>query len=88
MNTNQKYYVWQCPNGALAAATTEQLGNGEAPWAFHGYTYIGTVNASSASEAREAIADEEAGIRASELTSPNSMEFFWMYDKFYTELTT
>jgi len=51
----EKYYVWSCSNGWLAAATSEELGSGESPWAFHGYSYVGHVMAISAADAREQI---------------------------------
>ena len=49
----EKYYVWECPGEWLAAATSEELGSGEKPWAFHGYSYVGSCMAVSAEEARE-----------------------------------
>ena len=48
----EKYYVWSCPSGWLAAATSETLGNGEEPWRFYGYSYVGCCMAASAAEAR------------------------------------
>lgn len=48
----EKYYVWSCPGGQLAAATSETLGNGEEPWRFHGYSYVGCCMAANAAEAR------------------------------------
>ena len=52
MNTD-KYYVWSCPCGALAAGTAETLGDGSPPWAFHGYSYVGSCITTSAEAARE-----------------------------------
>ena len=53
MAQQEKYYVWSCPNGWLAAATDEQLGGGEEPWKFHGYSYVGSCMATSAADARQ-----------------------------------
>ena len=53
----EKYYVWSCPNGWLAAATSEELRTGELPWACSGHSYVGFCTAASAVEARKKADD-------------------------------